>query len=206
VVQKRDAQGDWYETGTWTVTPKGDGTIEHDYLQLSHDAQGAGMAAQWRYTLIPSYVEQGITGVTVHANIDVGGYAWAKAGFTWNADQGKPRSVIMRLEKMIERWEDMPREDQPPQKLMAQAQSLLNGFTNGTVGELNYPSPQDVAKLGADVATYTRKKKDNPVDVGFGGTGYALRAGDDEEIPSWPGKDILLGSDWYAIAYVPQAG
>jgi hypothetical protein len=206
IVQKRDADGRWNEVGTWTVTPKRDGTIEHDYLQLSSDAQGAGMAAQWRYTLIPAYVEQGITGVTVHANIDVGGYAWAKAGFTWNVEHGRPRSVIMRLERLIERWEDMPEADRPPSRLMAQAQSLVNGFNNYQVGDDRYPSPQDVAKLGSDSAAYTRKKKDNPVDVGYGGEGYAMRSGDDNEIPSWPGKDILLGSDWYAIAYVPKAG
>ena len=54
----------------------------HDYLKLPSSQTGKGEAKTLLSSQVALYQKLGLDRVQVHANIDVGGYAWAKYGFT----------------------------------------------------------------------------------------------------------------------------
>lgn len=73
---------DGQEIGLIERSFPGNGTVDHSYFQLNLSAQGQNVAKEQLARQIPLYQKMGLDAVTLHANIDVGGYAWAKYGFT----------------------------------------------------------------------------------------------------------------------------
>lgn len=67
---------------------RADGSVDHHELVLDPDEQGAGFATRWNQQAEAAYREIGIDRITLNANIDVGGYAWARAGYDWDLDFG----------------------------------------------------------------------------------------------------------------------
>ena len=63
--------------------------VEHEYLTLDSDHQGAGTVKEMFKACIPLYQRMGIQGIDVHANLNAGGYAWAKYGL----DASSPRAL-----------------------------------------------------------------------------------------------------------------
>jgi hypothetical protein len=57
------------------------GEVHHDFLQLSQRFQGKGFAEAFNANALKQYNANGFDNVTMLANIDVGGYAWAKQGY-----------------------------------------------------------------------------------------------------------------------------
>lgn len=55
--------------------------VEHDLFEVAKKYQGLGGAKRMMRSSLETYLKMGITKIEVHANIDVGGYAWAKLGF-----------------------------------------------------------------------------------------------------------------------------
>lgn len=55
--------------------------VDHSLFKIDKDNQGSGFGAVFFSNSIAHYEEVGAGSVTTQANIDVGGYAWAKAGF-----------------------------------------------------------------------------------------------------------------------------
>jgi len=60
---------------------KGIRSVDHEYFTLSEDLQGKGISKQIFRSLYKQYKAVGVQRMEVHANIDVGGYTWAKYGF-----------------------------------------------------------------------------------------------------------------------------
>ena len=58
--------------------------VEHNFLQLIPSSQGGGVVKQMFASCLPLYQKLGLQGIDVHANIDAGGYAWARYGFDVN--------------------------------------------------------------------------------------------------------------------------
>lgn len=56
-------------------------TVEHNLFKISKDLQGSGISKKTFKSLYKQYEAADIATINVHANIDVGGYAWAKYGF-----------------------------------------------------------------------------------------------------------------------------
>lgn len=57
------------------------GLAEHSYLKLDPEVQGSGIGKELLGSQIDTYKKMGLNAVSLYANIDVGGYAWAKYGF-----------------------------------------------------------------------------------------------------------------------------
>jgi len=55
--------------------------VDHDYFKIPKGVQGGGLSKQLFRVLYEQYQNAGIQILNVHANIDVGGYTWAKYGF-----------------------------------------------------------------------------------------------------------------------------
>lgn len=72
-------------------------TAESDYFRLTRTATKHGIGKQVLAGNIETYKKLGIEKVKVHANIDVGGYAWAKYGYVPTSDSwASLRSQILR--------------------------------------------------------------------------------------------------------------
>jgi hypothetical protein len=89
------------EIGSYTRTIDWDAkTATSDYFALNRGATGANVGKQLLAGNIEAYERMGIEKVKVHANIDVGGYAWAKYGYvptqqTWAS---LSNSVLRKLD------------------------------------------------------------------------------------------------------------
>jgi hypothetical protein len=62
--------------------PDGELGVDHTMFTIRGEGQGAGIGKQVLKAQFDEYEKLGVFFVTVHANIDVGGYAWARFGFT----------------------------------------------------------------------------------------------------------------------------
>jgi hypothetical protein len=82
--------------GTFTrnITARGDGSFEvyHAYLQINAGSQGGGFAREFNRHAERVYRAKGVTKVTVSADIDIGGYAWAATGFDFNVSGATPEA------------------------------------------------------------------------------------------------------------------
>lgn len=57
-------------------------TVEHDLFFMPDSLQGGGTSKSVFRRLYKQYKNAGVKRINVHANIDVGGYAWARYGFS----------------------------------------------------------------------------------------------------------------------------
>lgn len=87
-----------YDDNEWRLTIKGNGfnlmryfyfdaadavtACEHEYFELSPNLQGKGLSKKLFNELYTQYKNVGVQKLVVHANIDVGGYTWARYGFS----------------------------------------------------------------------------------------------------------------------------
>lgn len=80
----------------------------HDFLELRPDVQGQGFAEAWNGHLEQWYRDSGVGNIFVGANIDVGGYAWARHGFDFRTEQtaaGIAARLKWRLTEHAERYD-----------------------------------------------------------------------------------------------------
>lgn len=72
------------------VSPDGK-TVHHSEMLLESEFQGQGFATRQMLHVLDSYKKNGVERMTLTANSDVGGYAWARAGFKFDSpnERGK---------------------------------------------------------------------------------------------------------------------
>lgn len=132
----------WFER---EIVRRADGTYEvhHNFLELEKRAQGKGFASAWNAENEAWYRANGVAEIKLEANIDVGGYTWAKAGYDWDypaaqdlpADLGKIRTRLRSAAKKA----GMAPEDFEP---------MLARLDRANWGSSDYPSPRDIAEFG----------------------------------------------------------
>lgn len=114
----------------------GDLEVEHHLFKLDPDQQGKGIASQINRRMEELYAQWEIKAITLHANIDVGGYAWAKAGYDWDTtSEDKVETLRDSIGDML--FELGPQDPQ----VLAWGQSL-----DGPVKD--WPLPYDLAMYG----------------------------------------------------------
>lgn len=65
----------------------GELTVEHDLFFIPKSLQGGGTSKDVFRRLYKQYRNAGVSKINVHANIDVGGYAWARYGFSMTRER-----------------------------------------------------------------------------------------------------------------------
>jgi hypothetical protein len=80
-------------------TPDGELAVDHSMFTIRGEGQGSGIGKQVLKAQFDEDEKMGVGLVTVHANIDVGGYAWARFGFT--PDEGGWGSLREGLKRRI---------------------------------------------------------------------------------------------------------
>jgi hypothetical protein len=111
---------------------------DHSYLKIDDpNVQGTGFADEFNERLYDWYRASGFQRVELDANIDIGGYAWARAGYDF-ADEFSAR-------KSIERLENEPiggREDG------AGVRDVLDRATRFPFGHPQFPTAFEVSQAG----------------------------------------------------------
>jgi len=85
--------------GIRVVEPDGH-SVHHEALILSGPVQGQGFATRFNQNAERSYRTAGIDQIKLLANVDVGGYAWARAGYDFQNDRARGK-VAHRATKML---------------------------------------------------------------------------------------------------------
>lgn len=139
----RDADGVGVGTIERQLFRDRDGTLHayHALLSIDRSHQGQGFAQAWNDHLYAWYRESGLSYVKVTANIDVGGYTWARQGFDF-ADEHAAATIRRRLRAFLEGQGGSLR---PEQVLTAEA--MLKRL-DGTFGSPGYPTAYEVSQTG----------------------------------------------------------
>lgn len=156
--------------------------VSHDLLALEKDQQGAGFAQEWNAHTEKWYKESGVSHIRLEANIDVGGYAWARQGYDF-ADKATAEKMRDRAAGILDALTfelDFATPGTPPHDRAlaraAGAKELLDQFNNNEYGSPGYPTPFDVANAGRQP-----------------GQGRA---------DQWFGKLALLNSKWDGVKWL----
>lgn len=88
-----DRDGERVGRATVTINPASQRTVRHDDIVLRRGIQGQGFAIRFNAQVEESYRAHGIEQITTLANVDVGGYAHARAGYGF-ADANARAGVI----------------------------------------------------------------------------------------------------------------
>lgn len=176
------------------------GFVYNAYLQLSRNVQGSGFAEEWNNNIFAWARRSGIPEVRVHANIDVGGYAWATKGFDFESSSDA-RIFIDRLRGAASNWRGgahfpevtfdhyfghgsyrrfhngTPTEQAAERAridgIITEIDDIVSRADNSRFGSANYPSALEISQLGRQP-----------------------NAGRDDR---WIGKSIMLGSSWHGV-------
>ena len=97
--------------------------------------QGQGIATEMAQALESLYAQGGVKYISVHANIDVGGYTWAKQGFEWDP--------LFTSAKDIDRLVSVVEVAGADPGLTAQWRYLLKNESRDA-----WPTPWDLAMAG----------------------------------------------------------
>lgn len=108
--------------------------VEHQYMRLNKGFQGAGFASRWNARNEEIYRAWGVVAIHLEANINVGGFAWARAGYDFESDNNA-RKIGNALEREIE---------SVPPELQDAAQDLIDRSR----GNGKRPLPLEFAMLG----------------------------------------------------------
>lgn len=135
-----------------------DGVLEakHSFLELNKSIQGSGFAARLNENLEAFYRANSVEGIRLNANIDVGGYAWAKQGYDFHTSAEAKRLASV-LENEIN-TQNQIRSQGPkimnlmygdraiPDELIPEIESLIERSRSGD--ESRVPTPIEFAMLG----------------------------------------------------------
>jgi hypothetical protein len=152
---------------------RGKPVVGHELLRMDGDVQGQGFAQAFNAQAFDWYRQSGVEKVELLANADVGGYAWARAGYDWSGTEDTDE-IRQRAAKFSSKGDELERV--PPERLEEQQQladQMWRRLRNGTFGADDYPTPFEVAELGRWPG-----------------------AGRDDW---WAGKVILMGSAWHGV-------
>lgn len=115
--------------------------VYHAYLKLNASVQGQGFAEAWNGHLMDWYIESGLDRIEVTANIDVGGYTWARQGFDF-LDKDDARNIGSRLRSEIFNNASLYDADQ-----IAAAEALLDRL-NLDHDDDRFPTAYEMSQVG----------------------------------------------------------
>lgn len=151
--------------------------VSHDWLRLERNVHGSGFANAFNGQLIDWYRRSGVKRVEVHADIDVGGYTWARQGFDFRSEVDA-NSILNKLRRRLENtsaWGGLPQDLSGAPALDVQidvARRLLER-PHGKFGDPGFPTAYEISQLGR-----------------WPGAG---------KNDMWIGKLVMLGSDWEGV-------
>jgi hypothetical protein len=136
--------------------------VQHGSFLLSRRVQGGGFSKRWLAQMEDRYREAGIDRITLFTD-DVGGYAWAKAGFDFENRDGAKHvaSLLGRKLRSKEGKRDLP------QRVITDGEELIRRAQSTDPEER--PTPMEFAMLGWTPGAQTWVGKESMLGSGWGG-------------------------------------
>jgi hypothetical protein len=85
---------------TFSREDGGELQVRHDVFQVPTSEQGSGLAKQVLADSYDIYTDLGVDQIKTHANLNVGGYAWAKFGFKTDDPESLARQISQRASSL----------------------------------------------------------------------------------------------------------
>lgn len=114
----------------------------HAHLSLNRKLQGQGFAEAWNSHLMAWYSESGLDRVEVSANIDAGGYTWARQGFDWKED-GDAKEIADLLQRHITAGAAQYDADQ-----IRAARDVIDRIGRLRLEDPDFPTAYEVSQVG----------------------------------------------------------
>ncbi len=192
-------------------TKKEELTVKHELFELPPSIKGSGVAAEVTRRSLEVYDQMGADAITLHADIEQGGYAWASYGYGWDEAEMDPSNietlVVMSRGNIESAFEEVGLLEDP--RVQAMLQKL-----DDAIDHPEAVTPQMLASMGKDGPLLRKGETGN----WYTEEGYEKAVADGTEIGEstmlkgklHAGKIALIGSDWYGRidlkADGPQAG
>lgn len=198
----------------------GDLFAEHVRLEIKADTQGQGFAEAFNAALEDWYRESGVSRIELEADISVGGYAWARQGYDWR--DGEPNdSVLKRMTRaayghtsddyFIADYTDPAFRDDKRFGTFAVFADFLEDqgddkpvavFHDRDDAERFIESDIAASSGNADVAALLARIEAGQKISAYELSQFGRRPGQHGRDATWPGKQIMLGSDWYGVRWL----
>lgn len=160
------------DDGTWTIS--------HERFVLEDGSQNRGVGAAFSARSLEGYKRAGVDRIELFAGYEVGGYAWAAAGFRVN-DDNRHGVVANICDRGRIRLAQALRVGQITQEQHDRLKTEIDDMTNASWRGVDV-QPIHIASWGRDV-TFTQE-------------------GNKRNYTTWPGKEALLGSNWHGVYYL----
>lgn len=150
-IQINDRDGNPVGEATRTILRSDQRAVRHDGMGIEPGFQGQGFATRFNARAEESYRTHGIERIELNANIDVGGYAWARAGYDFRDDNARAVALV-------------------------HVATRAGSYSQAVRDEVNRA---------------IRNPNITPIELAM--IGYTPGA------TTWPGKEMMLGSNWDAV-------
>jgi GNAT superfamily N-acetyltransferase len=118
--------------------------VENVHLELKKEAQKKGFGKALYDTLEDYYRKSRVDVITVHAALDIGGYAWARRGFDWDPDPDKLEASFANIRRRINELINDAATDPADRELLREQLDRLD------VDGQEWPTPIELTQLGVD--------------------------------------------------------
>lgn len=172
----------------YVVDDHGELVAKHDAFALNRAVQGSGFAEEFNANFIDWYRRSGVTRVELLANIDVGGYAWARAGYEFASQRG--------ADQIAERLVLVARELRRAVRERRSGFGFAEGIKRDAVAEQLRAVESLLARIKA------HPKFDDPLHPSAYEISQLGRVAGQGKDDMWAGKAAMLGSSWDAVLYL----
>ncbi|WP_327146966.1 GNAT family N-acetyltransferase [Nocardia sp. NBC_01327] len=119
--------------------------VENRVICLWPEFRGKGFSTEFSKAIEEYYRRSGVDRIELYADLQDGGYTWARAGFGWDLDPGKLRgsvnSIRAQISHLVTSTPGLSSADK------AQLDDILARFQGHVAG---YPSPNELVSLSGD--------------------------------------------------------
>jgi hypothetical protein len=160
-----------FSTSTDSRTNKIVSSVDHAYWHLADDVQGSGLSGAFLKASKQMYRQMGLDRITVHADISVGSYAWARGGFDFRS----PHYMDSAMSAWAGSWGTAPRGREAEwAEGIRQFNELKARATRANFMNRTHPAAVEFADIG---------RPSDPSKAGPNDT--------------WFGKAMLSNTHWY---------
>jgi GNAT superfamily N-acetyltransferase/predicted ABC-type ATPase len=168
--------GSFSRTFNWNTEGQGK-EVHNSLMRINPQFQGQGIADDLYRRQENWAIQNGFKRITVHANIDIGGYAWASKGYDFKSRSGAKSALSNAIDKM--------------QRMAYRADGDRKSALDNAV-EMARARYRDMNNGGPAITSFELSQLGRK-------NAYTVVAADGTSRLMWPGKEAMLGSGWQGV-------
>lgn len=170
-----------FRIATDSRTGKRVSSVEHALFVLPDDIQGGGTSSAFLQASKQMYRQMGLDRITIHADISVGGYAWARGGFDFRSVDYMNRAIKSWRARASQRGLIPRGREAEWAESMRQFEELAAKATPEAFMNRTHPLPIDFANIG---------RPDGPTSAS----------------DTWLGKEMMMHGHWWGDFFLNPNG